>query len=138
MRVKESRRAEEISQRWKQPKGEYRTEMMKEANLLRCTLLNGSAWSTERKYMRRFEGKCDIFFGIEHRLRKEEMGEQFSKEAKEGWRFAADAGQAVRIESTHQEEYVWQSKATWERLWEQKKGRLSRSLEMKEELPKHG
>ena len=41
--------------------------------------------------MRRYKGKCDIFFGIEHRLRKEEMEEQFSKEAKEGWRFAADA-----------------------------------------------
>ena len=41
--------------------------------------------------MRRYRGRCDIFFGIEHRLRKEEMEEQFNKEAKEGWRFAADA-----------------------------------------------
>ena len=65
--------------------------MKKEAKLLRGTLLNGSAWSTERKYMRRYKGKCDIFFGIEHRLRKEEMEEQFNKEAKAGWRFAADA-----------------------------------------------
>ena len=64
--------------------------MEKEAKLLRCTLLNGSAWSTERKYMRRYKGKCDIFFGIEHRMRKEEMEEQFNKEAKEGWIFAAD------------------------------------------------
>ena len=65
--------------------------MKKEAKLLRCTLLNGSAWSTERKYMRRYKGKCDVFFGIEHRLRKEEMEEQFNEEAKEGWRFAASA-----------------------------------------------
>ena len=36
-------------------------------------------------------GKCDIFVGIEHRLRKEEMEEQFNKQAKDGWRFAADA-----------------------------------------------
>ena len=43
------------------------------------------------KYMRRVKGKCDIFFGIEHGSRKEEMEEQFNKEAKEGWRFAADA-----------------------------------------------
>ena len=71
VRVKESRWAEEIPQRWKQPKGEDRTEMKKEAKMLRCTLLNGSAWSTERKYMRRYKGRCDIFFGIEHRLRKE-------------------------------------------------------------------
>ena len=65
--------------------------MKKEAQLLRCTLLNGSAWSTERKCMRRYKGKCDIFFGIKRRLRKEEMEEQFNKEANEGWRFAADA-----------------------------------------------
>ena len=57
--------------------------MKKKAKLLRCALLNGSAWSTERKYMRRYEGKGDIFFGIEHRLRKEEM--------EEGWRIAVDA-----------------------------------------------
>ena len=41
--------------------------------------------------MRRYRCTFDIFFGIEHRLRKEEMEEQFNKEAKEGWRFAADA-----------------------------------------------
>ena len=41
--------------------------MKEEAKLLRCTLLNGSAWSAERKCMRRYTGKCDIF---EHRLRK--------------------------------------------------------------------
>ena len=95
VQVKGSRWVEEIPQRWKQPKGEDRTKSEKEAKQLRCTLLctllNGSAWSTERKYMRRYRGKCDIFFGIEHRLRKEEMEEQFNKEAKEGWRFPADA-----------------------------------------------
>ena len=36
--------------------------MKKEAKLLRCTLLNGSAWSTEKKNMRRYKGKCDVFF----------------------------------------------------------------------------
>ena len=76
--------------RWRQPKGKNRTEMKKEATLLSCTLLNGSAWSTERKYMRRYKGRCDIFDGKEHRLRKKEMEEQFNKEAKEAWRFAAD------------------------------------------------
>ena len=91
VQVKESRWAKEIPQRWNQPKREDRTEMKKEAKRLRCTLLNGSAWSTERKYMRRCKGKCDIFFGMEDRLRKEEMEEQFNREAKERWRFAADA-----------------------------------------------
>ena len=46
---------------------------------------------TEWKYMRRFIGKCDIFLGIEHRLRKEDMEEQFNREVKDGWEFAADA-----------------------------------------------
>ena len=44
------------------------------------------------------KGKCDIFFGIEHRLRKEEMEEQFNKEAKEEWRIAADADEAAGTE----------------------------------------
>ena len=52
---------------------------------MRCTLLNGPAWSTEKKYMRRYKGVFDIFFGVELRMRKEEMEEQFNKEAKEGW-----------------------------------------------------
>ena len=77
--------------RWKQPKGEAGANIKKEEKLLRCRLSNGSAWSTKRKYMRRCKGKCDIFFGIKHVLRKEEMEEQFNREAKEGWRFAADA-----------------------------------------------
>ena len=34
----------------------------RKAKMLRCTLLNGSAWSAERKCMRRYKGKCDIFF----------------------------------------------------------------------------
>ena len=33
----------------------------------------------------------DVFFGIERRLRKEEMEEQFNREANEEWRFTADA-----------------------------------------------
>ena len=46
--------------------------MKKEAKLLRCTIPNGSAWSTERKYMRRYKGKCDVFFG--NRAQIEEGG----------------------------------------------------------------
>ena len=68
-----------------------RTEMKKEAKVLRCTLLNGSAWCTESRHMGRFQGKCDIFCRIERRLRKDEMKEQFNREEKAGWRFAADA-----------------------------------------------
>ena len=45
--------------------------------------------------MRRYKGAFDVFFGIEHRLRKEEMEEQFNREATEGWRFAADASRVT-------------------------------------------
>ena len=69
--------------------------------------------------MRRYKGKCDIFFGIEHRPKKEEMEEHFNREAEEGWRFAADA---ARLTDTRREESLLQSTATWEQLWEQKKG----------------
>ena len=106
MQFKEERQTTSVSCRWKQPKGEDSTNMKEEARFLRCTLLNGSVWSAERKHMRRHKGKCDIFFGTEHRLWKEEMEEHFNREAKEGWRFAADAAriqikqQAVRIVST--------------------------------------
>ena len=41
--------------------------------------------------MRRYKGTLDIFFGKEHRLRKEEMEEQLNKEATKGLRFAASA-----------------------------------------------
>ena len=66
-------------------------EMKKEAGRLWCTLLNGLVWSTEKKYLKRYKGKCETFFGIEHRPRKEDMEEEFNREAKEGLRFAADA-----------------------------------------------
>ena len=58
--------------------------MRKEEKNLRCALLNGSACSTERKYMRRYKALLMSFFWIEHRLEKEEMEEQFNREAKEG------------------------------------------------------
>ena len=64
--------AAEISKKWRQPKGADRTEMRKEQKRLKCILLNGSARSTEEKYLRTYKGTFDIFFGIEHRLRKEE------------------------------------------------------------------
>ena len=89
--VKESRWAEEVPQRWKQPKGKDKTEKKKRGRAAEVHLAQWSAWSTERKYMKRHKSKCDIFFGIEDRLRKEEMEEQFHKEAKEGSKFAADA-----------------------------------------------
>ena len=69
--------------------------MRKPANMMRCALLNGSACSTDRKCKKRYKGTFDIFFRIEHRMRKEEMEEQFNKEVKQGSRFAADAARVT-------------------------------------------
>ena len=41
--------------------------------------------------MERYKSTYDIFFGIERRLRREDMEDKFNKKAKQGWRFAADA-----------------------------------------------
>ena len=79
--------------------------MKKEAMLLRCTLLNGSAWSAERKYMGRYKGKRDVFFGIEHRLRKEEMEELFNKEAKEGGVFCCGRQHIRELLPVHTETF---------------------------------
>ena len=109
VQVKEGRRVEEIPQRWRQPKGEDRTEKKKEVKALRE------------------KGKCDIFFGIEFRMRKEEMEEQFNKrQRKDGdvrrmQRESQMKEQAARIESTHQEESLLQSIAVWEQLSDKKK-----------------
>ena len=64
--------------------------MRKKAKELRCTVLSGSAWSTEKKYMKRYNVR-DLFYGWTTELRKEEMEDQFNREGKEGWRYAADA-----------------------------------------------
>ena len=43
------------------------------------------------------------FFGIERRLRKEEMEEQFNREAKEGWRLAADAARITNEKASSED-----------------------------------
>ena len=113
VQVKESRWMEEIPQRWRQPEGEDRTEMRKEEKRLKCTSLNGSAWSTERKDIRRYRGAFNIFFGIEHKMRKDEMEEQFDKEAKEGWRFAADAARFTDERAGNEDQKHTSGKVLW-------------------------
>ena len=86
---------------------------------------NEERGKTEKRYTRIYKGKCDFFFfGTEHRLRREEMEEQFNRLDAER---ITDVRAVVKTESTRQEDSMLQSTATWEQLWEQKKGRLSRS-----------
>ena len=54
------------------------------SKMIRRTLLNGSAWSTEKKYMRRYKGTFAVFFGIEHRLREGRDGGAVQKGSQGG------------------------------------------------------
>ena len=63
----------------------------KPAKTVRCVVLNGSAWNTEKKYVQMYKGAFDIFSGIEHGIRNDEMEETFNTEAKQGWTFVAHA-----------------------------------------------
>ena len=45
----------------------------------------------ESTCIQRYKGTFDVFFGTEHRRRRAETEEQFNKEAKQGWRLAADS-----------------------------------------------
>ena len=111
----------------------------------RRTSQNGSAWSTEKKYMRRYKGTFDIFFAVEHRMRKEEMEEQFNKEAKQGWRLAGDAAR-ITDENARSEDHKHTSEGVFVAvdsnlradIGKKKKEQLSQSQATREELPNHG
>ena len=64
MEVKESSWEEAFPKMRRRKGGQDRTEMQKEARRVRCTLLGGSAWSTERKHMRRY-AKVHLIFSLE-------------------------------------------------------------------------
>ena len=80
--------------------------------------------------MRRYKGALD--FRVEHRIRKEEMEEQFNKEAKLGWKFAADAAR-LTDENVSSEDRKHTPGGVFVAVEQ-----LSQSQETKEEFPKHG
>ena len=47
-----------------------RSAIQKPSNAVRCALLNGSAWNTEKKHLRWYTGTFDISLESEHRIRK--------------------------------------------------------------------
>ena len=99
----------------------------------------------EAHEMRRHTGTFDFFFGPEHRMKKEEMEEQFKKAAKPGWSFAADAARITDENASSEdrkhtsgEGFLLLSTVTLEQFLGKKKEQLSPSQATKEELPKHG
>ena len=98
-----------------------------------------------KKVHGKIQSTFDIFFRIEHRLRKEEMEEQFNREAKEGWRFAADAAR-ITYETAGSEDrkhtlngvFVAVDSNLGAVVGERKEEQLRLSQEMKEELPRFG
>ena len=87
--------------RFQQKEGQHRSELEKASKTVRCTFWNGSVLCTERKYMRRNKGTFEIFFGIEHRMRKEDMEDGYMQPTQQG---SLSRMQAVRILSTRREE----------------------------------
>ena len=129
---------EKHPRKWERSKGADWTEMRKEEKRFLCTLLHGSTWSTERKYMRRNKGTFDIFFGVEHRLRKEDMEEQFNKEAKEGWRLAASAARMTEKMAEDDDRKHTSGQQLGSSCGSRRRERLSRFRGVKEESHKLG
>ena len=117
--VKESRRVEEIPQRWKQPKGEDRSKMKKGTKALGVHL---AKWiSVEYREEEHEKAQQKVRHLLWNRAQIEEGGNggavQQKRPRKDGdlqrmQRELPKERQAVRIVSTHQEEFLWQSTAT--------------------------
>ena len=133
-----------IKENFQQETRKSRSEMQKDSKTVWCTLLNGSVWCTERKHTRRYTGTFDIFFGTEHRMRKEEMEEQVNKEAKQGWRFAVDAARitdesASNLDRKHTSGRVvcGGRQQSWSSYWQRRRGSyVDSQKQRKNQLPK--
>ena len=54
------------------------------------------------------------FFGVEHRMKKEDMEEQFNQETKKGWRFATDAARLTDDNASSEDgKHTSRSFSTW-------------------------
>ena len=103
MQVKESRWAEEISQRWKQPKGEDRAEMKNRGKAAEVHLDKWISVEYREEVHEKIRRKVRFHsMRTEHRLRKGEMEEQFNKEANEGWRIAGWMQRELPMKATRQ------------------------------------
>ena len=84
--------------------------------------------------MGRCRGTFVIFFGVKHRMRKEEMEEQFNKEARKGGylhlmqQTSQIRMQTKRTVSTLRAESLWPSTVTWEQLLGKEREEVCRSF----------
>ena len=63
-----------------QGRGKSRSEMQKPSNTV-----SASNCALRGSNMRRYKGTIDIFFGIEHRMRREDMEEEFNNKYRQTW-----------------------------------------------------
>ena len=90
--------------------------------------------------MRRYRSTFDMYFGIEERIRRVGMEEQFNKESKKVWRFAADAAR-ITDEGTGSENRKHTSGGVLVAIDRSLGALIDRSRpsqEVKEESPNHG
>ena len=134
-----------LRRRSQQEEGKDRKEMQKESRTARCTLLNGATWNTEKKFMSRYKGTFDIFFGIEHKMRKEEMEEQFNDRSQIRTEDLQPTQQESSMKMPSSEDrkhtsggvFCYSGQLLWEQLLaKKKKEQLSQFEATREELPK--
>ena len=133
-------------QRWRQPKGKDRTEMKKEARVIEVHFAQWICLEYREKYMRRYNGKCDILYGIEHRLREGGNGGTVQQRS-QGRTETCNAVDAARItnDRASSEDPKHTSGGVFVAVDSNlgavvggKKERLVRSQATMEESPKHG
>ena len=73
-----------------QARAKSRKEMRKQRNCEMCLAELLSVKYVKEK-LGEVQGAYSTFFGKDHRMKEEEMEEQFNKEVKQGWRYPADA-----------------------------------------------
>ena len=74
---------------------EKESTFFKSNDFLRITMLNGSSWGAVKDCMGRDKGHHDVFVGIEHRLRGDELVEMLNKASKR-YKIAAGDARATR------------------------------------------
>ena len=112
--------------------------MQKPPKTVRCTLLTGSAWCTEKSFLRRYKGTFDIFFGI--RTQDEKRGGVGAVQQRGRARMEVCSRRSNQGSYAHfGRSFFGAVESNLEIIvGKEEEGRVPRFHGMKEELPKHG
>ena len=111
------------------------TPKAKGPNILRIYLCNGSSMGTTQRAQQQDRKRHDIFVGVEHRLRREKLQDNFNKLCRKGYTVAADAARSTsegQETTLHTSEGVFVADATHLASVVDAKGRKVEQLECNE------